>query len=248
MTGSERLPVRIAHRGASDRAPENTLAAIREAIALGCDAVEFDVRVTRDGVPVLLHDATLERTTDGSGSVAALTWEELRRLDAGSWKGPAFAGEPVPTLEEALRAVPEEVTAVVELKTLESAVPAVRVVQRLDRIDRVVFISFLSEALERARSVEPALSVGWLIGELPVPDDSRRSAQAVRRRLAQLGTGLLDAAETLVEEQFLQELRRFGLACWVWTVDSPARMAELIRIGVDGITTNRLDRLNAFWE
>ena len=94
--------MRIAHRGASRCAPENTLAAFEAAIRQGVDAIELDVRLTEDGVPVVLHDDTLDRTTDGQGPVDALSYQLLRRLDAGAWFGSAFRGERVPTLTEAL--------------------------------------------------------------------------------------------------------------------------------------------------
>ena len=97
-----RLPQVIGHRGAAAAAPENTLASIRKAKELGASWIEFDVKLTRDGQAILFHDDRLERTTDGRGAVAATTLAEIKRLDAGSWFGPAFRGEPVPTFDEAL--------------------------------------------------------------------------------------------------------------------------------------------------
>jgi glycerophosphoryl diester phosphodiesterase len=96
------LPRWIGHRGAAAHAPENTLASLRRAAADGARWVEFDLRLTADEVPVLLHDATLERTTDGSGPVASRRWDELRRLDAGGRRAPEFRGEPLPSLAQAL--------------------------------------------------------------------------------------------------------------------------------------------------
>ncbi|MEM4152119.1 MAG: glycerophosphodiester phosphodiesterase family protein, partial [Nitrososphaerota archaeon] len=95
-------PLIVAHRGLSCRFPENTLRAVKEALRLGVDGVEVDVRVCRDGVVVLMHDESVERTTNGSGRVRDLTWAEIRGLDAGSWKGEEFAGERVPRLEDVL--------------------------------------------------------------------------------------------------------------------------------------------------
>ena len=96
----------IAHRGFSAAAPENTSVAVRKGMAVGADGCEFDVRLSRDGVVVLMHDATVDRTTDGTGRVAELTLADLRRLDAGSWKDAEFRGERVPTLGEALSMMP----------------------------------------------------------------------------------------------------------------------------------------------
>src|SRR6266704_6290544 len=97
-----RRPLRIAHRGASARAPENTLAAFAEAVRLGANAIELDVHLTADGVPVVIHDGTVDRTTNGRGEVAAMTLKDLRRLDAGAWFSSRFRGERIPTLEESL--------------------------------------------------------------------------------------------------------------------------------------------------
>src|SRR5438093_10169319 len=98
-------PLVIAHRGASERAPENTLAAFSLAYDLGADGIELDVHLSRDRVPVVIHDDTLERTTDGNGRVRALGILELKRLDAGGWKGEAFKGEKIPTLAEVVDAL-----------------------------------------------------------------------------------------------------------------------------------------------
>lgn len=105
-----------AHRGASQTHPENTLAAFREAILLGAQMIEFDVALTKDGIPVLMHDANVDRTTDGNGPLADLTFEEVQRLDAGSWKGGRFKNERIPTLKEALDMMPENIWLNVHLK------------------------------------------------------------------------------------------------------------------------------------
>ena len=102
MVDTPALPRVIGHRGAAAAAPENTLVSLQKAKELGASWVEFDVKLTRDGVPILMHDERLERTTDGRGEVALTTLNDLQKLDAGGWFGPAFRGEPVPTLEAAL--------------------------------------------------------------------------------------------------------------------------------------------------
>ena len=106
----------VAHRGASGLAPENTLAAFRKALEVGADAFELDVRLTRDGRAVVMHDRRVDRTTTGRGLVGTHTLEELKSLDAGSWYGAEFAGEEVPTLEEVFDTFPQELPIYVELK------------------------------------------------------------------------------------------------------------------------------------
>src|SRR5262245_34742321 len=114
-------PLRVAHRGASARAPENTLAAFREAIRLGADAIELDVQLSADGVPMVIHDLTVDRTTNGHGSVASFASRDLRRLDAGAWYSSRFRGERIPTLEEALECARGRCGLNIEIKELPGA-------------------------------------------------------------------------------------------------------------------------------
>ena len=155
MAGGVR-PLVIAHRGASGTAPENTLAAFRRAVACGADMVELDVQLTRDGEVVVVHDFTLDRTTDGTGAVGASSLAEIRRLDAGAWFAPAFLGEAVPTLGEVLGAIGLPVN--VELKPVGDQgleAETLAVVRAAGALGRVVFSSFDPGALERLRALTP---------------------------------------------------------------------------------------------
>jgi glycerophosphoryl diester phosphodiesterase len=141
----------FAHRGNSAHAPENTLEAFRQAVALGVDGLEFDVRLTADGVPVVFHDPTVERTTDGRGAVAAMTLAELRELDAGYRFGATAhpyrgKGVGVPTVEEALD-VTAPLPLVVEVKALEAAEPLLDLLRRRGESERVIVGSFVAGAL-----------------------------------------------------------------------------------------------------
>ena len=162
----------IAHRGAGALAPENTLAAMRLAARLGCRAVEFDVMLTADGVPLLIHDETLERTTDGSGRVAAQRFAVLRALDAGVSHGAAFRGEPMPTLEEALDLCAElDLWANVEIKPAagyEAQTGSV-VGRQLTQQQRYrgVVSSFSPQALAAARLAAPQLGYALLVAAIP---------------------------------------------------------------------------------
>jgi glycerophosphoryl diester phosphodiesterase len=155
----------MAHRGASGYAPENTLAAFRPALAQGADLLETDLRFTRDGHLVCIHDADVDRTTDGCGPVGKMSLAELRKLDAGSWFGPDFAGERVPTLQELLEVTPEDVGLGLELKDplFERPECAQRLVDALPpaRFEgRVAILSFEQARLESVKRLAPYLPTG----------------------------------------------------------------------------------------
>ena len=156
-----RMPSRgiCAHRGANDTHPENTLAAFREANRLGVHMIEFDVALTKDGRLVLMHDATVDRTTDGSGRVSDLTLDELKSLDAGSWKGAEFKGERTPTLDETLAMMPENIWLNVHLKG--SAELAEKVTRRIVAHQRLhqAFLACGSKAALAAKQVDTRIKI-----------------------------------------------------------------------------------------
>jgi len=232
----------VAHRGASAAAPQNTVAAFTKAMELGADAIEFDVQLSADGVPVVIHDDTVDATTDGSGRVDAMTVDELKQLDAGSSFDPAFAGEPIPTLDEVFDAVDESLLMNVELKTaalfdngLERAV-ATRI-ERYGLSDRVLFSSFNPFSLRRIKKVAPHIPAALLYA-----DD-----QPIHLRNAWLAPIVAHEARhpkyTMVDADYMDWARRKGYRVNVWTVDEPEEMERLIDLGVDGIVTNVPDRL-----
>ena len=229
----------IAHRGYSAHAPENTLAAIEAAIMAGADAVEFDLHVTSDGVPVLFHDDTLTRTTGHKGAIRDRTLAELRRLDAGSWFGPAFTGEPVPSFAEALGRLEGRVGRVY---------PEIKGYRDRDDVDgmaesvaehglmaETVFISMDWGALEQLRSAHPDVNVGYIVEKASRARDGIARAAGDAQALVDFDARLLLADPTLVEEA-----GRSGVELAVWTVDDPAMASRLYHLGVRRITTNRV--------
>lgn len=153
----------IAHRGATLEAPENTLAAFRWAIALGADLIELDVHQTADGHPVVIHDETVDRTTNGSGLVRDMTLREVRGLDAGSWLGVDFSGERVPTLSEVLELTAGQIGLAIEIKAGSSRYPDIEasIVQRLqqaERLDDIIIISGDCQAIKAIRRLESRLA------------------------------------------------------------------------------------------
>jgi len=235
-------PRLCAHRGAGKLAPENTLAAFRLGYAHGCRMVEFDVKLAADGVAFLLHDDTLDRTTNGNGRADAHTWRELSQLDAGSWHSPAYAGEPLPTLAAVARwSVAHDVAVNIEIKPTRGRERETGAAVALDAATlwagaRVppLLSSFSDVALEAARDAVPALPRAWLADRLPAD---------WRLRTARAGCVAVDLEHTLVTADGVDELRAAGLHLLAWTVDEPARVDLLYKLGVDTIITDAVDIL-----
>ena len=237
------FPKIIAHRGGGTLAPENTLAALRCGLAHGFHAVEFDVMLAADGVPVLMHDAQLGRTIAGRGAVSSLSSQELTQRDAGAWFGPAFAGEPVPTLADVLAfCMAQRIWMNIEIKPtpgfeVATGEAVARCVQ--DYITKngdlglpPLFSSFSFEALMAAKAIAPAISRGWLC--LQVGVDWHEKLQA------------LDAVALHVNEKCLtkdqaKSVKEAGYGLFCYTINEKARAQELFRWGVDAFCTDRLD-------
>lgn len=228
-------PLVIAHRGASAYAPENTLAAFQLAADQDADAIELDVDLTRDGHLVVMHDVTIDRTTDGHGRVADLTLEEIRRADAGLWKSVDFKGERVPLLEEVFEAVGQRLLINVEVKDrsllgvgLEAQV--VSLIQKHKLVDRVIVSSFNPLALRRVKHCDKRLACGLLIApDLPfflrdawlaplIPHLDARHPQH-----AQISKAAVDGWHAQ------------GLFVNAWTANQASTIRALIKAGVDGI-------------
>lgn len=232
----------IAHRGASAAAPANTIAAFEKAVALGADGIEFDVHLSADRVPVVIHDYAVDTTTDGSGLVSEMTLAQLKQLDAGAYFDPSFTGERIPTLEEVLQAFGDRLLLNIELKStskrdngLERAVIAL--VEERDLASRVLFSSFNPLSLRRAKKIAPHI----LAGLLYAPD------LALYLRRAWLAFLFPHEARhpehTMVDARYMAWARRRGYRVNAWTVDAPDEMRRLIDLGVDGIITNVPDLL-----
>ena len=235
----------VAHRGFSERAPENTVAALELALQAGADAVEFDLHATADGTPVLLHDDTLERTTNGRGPVASLSLDALRDLDAGRWFSRDFAGEPVPTLAEALEAIGDRVERVYaevkgsrdpdDVRTMADVVRAARL------LERTVFISMDWDALDRIRAHEPSALIGYIV------EDVRRAAEA-HERAAGDERALVDydGRILLSDPPLAARAAEAGIPLATWTVNAVDDAERLLEMGVPRITTNRVALLKAW--
>jgi glycerophosphoryl diester phosphodiesterase len=233
--GVERvLPRVIGHRGAAASAPENTLAGLRAAKVLGCRWVEFDVRLTGDGEPVLLHDDRLERTTDGRGKLSVLSLAAVRTHDAGVWFDTSFAGEQVPTLEEALMLLAElGLGANIELKAARDRETATGTVVA-DLLDRtwpsgappLLVSSFQLSALAGARRRAPGIPRGVLFHAVP------RSWRALAERF---GCVTIHADHRRLRPTIVSEIRRAGYPLLAYTVNDPKRAKTLFDWGVTSV-------------
>jgi glycerophosphoryl diester phosphodiesterase len=236
------LPPVIGHRGAAGCAPENTLAGFRMAKSIGCRWVEFDVRLTGDGAPVLLHDNRLERTTDGRGRVSARARAAIRRHDAGRWFGPAFAGERVPSLAEALALLAElNLGANIELKAVrgKEAATATSVAGLVGGAwpapsAHVLISSFQRGTLEVARDHAPHLARGILFRS--IPRDWRRIAE-------ELGCATIHADHQRLDPSAVAEIRRAGYPLLAYTVNDAERAKRLFDWGVTSVFSDVPHRL-----
>ena len=236
----------VAHRGGGILAPEATLAAFAAAAQAGADVLEMDVRLSADGALVVIHDGTVDRTTDGSGAVAELRLEELRSLNAGHEFRAADGSFPyrakrlaVPTFDEVQAAHPD-LPFIVEMKTLDTAEPLCRAIREAGRDNRTLVAAFGGESLERFRAACPAVATGGSFGEVVV------FLAMSLGRLAGLYDPPFDAllvSETsgplqVVTPRLLRSARQAGLPVFVWTVNRAEDMQRLLALGVDGILTD----------
>ena len=237
------LPLAFAHRGGAAAGDENTAAAFERAITLGYRYVETDVHATADGVPVVLHDATLHRVAGRAGEVAGLTWADLRTVRI-------RGGAAVPRLDEVLDAWPE-IRFNVDVKADAAAGPTVEAVRRAGAQDRVLLASFSDTRLARLRRLAgPAvatslgsravarLRIGSLAGLR-----ARRPASAVAAQVP-----VRHGRVRVVDRRFLRSAHRIGLQVHVWTIDDPAEMERLLDLGVDGLMTDRIEVLREVYQ
>ena len=244
ITSPQKLPLIIGHRGASREAPENTLESFRLAWSHGADGIEADFRLAADGTIVCMHDATTGRTTGENLEIAAATTEELRRLDAGAWKGSVWSGAVVPTLDEVLAAVPPGTWFFIELKSgLEIIAPLKKTVLASGiSPERIRLLSFNAPLITEITQQLPdwhacwlcdyrhtLLSNGWLPSRADVLDTLIHTGAC----------GLASADRAFLDQGLVDMLKDLDKEIHVWTVDRPANARRLCKLNVDSIMTNR---------
>lgn len=235
-----RKPWVIAHRGASGSAPENTMVAFQRAVELGAEFIETDLHLTRDARFVAIHDATLDRTTNGHGAVRDMTLAQLRELDAGKWFDREFMDERIPTLEQILQfANDRDVVFYLELK-YDSAWgmhhALVGALRGVENASRTMVISFDRAQIEAVRKLDPGIMTGFLVDA--VDGDPVQTTIDV-------GARQLCPRADLVTPELVKRAHEKDLLVATWTVDNPEDMRRLIDAGVDGVMSNFPDRLRA---
>ncbi|RDK04304.1 glycerophosphodiester phosphodiesterase [Paraburkholderia lacunae] len=235
-------PRLVAHRCGGTLAPENTLAGFDACVRYGYRMVEFDAKLSADNQLFLLHDDTLERTTNGHGAAAGHTWQQLAGLDAGTWFGPQFAGTRLPTLAEAAeRCARDGIAANLEIKPcpgrdeITGRLVASGALTLWQAQTPPLLSSFSFDALAAARDAAPSLQRGMLFEEVPAD---------WLRIVRELGCVSLHASHRHLTEPLVAEIHAAGLRVLAYTVNDPARARLLAQWGVDMICTDRIDKLD----
>lgn len=244
VTNNWHWPALIAHRGAGTLAPENTLAALRAGHDAGYRMVEFDVRLTRDAVPVLFHDDTLQRTSNGTGNVDDCTLEQLQALDFGAWHSPLFAGEGIPTLEAvAAYTQANQIHCNIEIKSssarqYESGRVIAHAVSELWNgvATPPLVSSFSRTVLEAVRDTTPELPRALLL-DTPLP-------AGWKHRLDELGCMGINLNDRHISHAVVDEILAAGHTLVAWTVNSPVRARTLLDWGCHAVVTDAIDQIN----
>lgn len=226
---------RLGHRGACGYAPENTLASMRKAIELKCDGFEFDIQLSKDGIPVVIHDDTLERTTNGKGLVRDFTLAELQKLNAGN-------GEKIPSLTDVIEMVDKRCRLFIELKAENSAKPVADIIAHsIEHLgwnyEQFSVCSFNHLQISEIRSYLPKLQTGALLVGIPV---------TLAQIAVEAGAWSLNCAVYHTNQELVDDAHAKGLKVLLWTANTEEEIAKARALGVDGIFSNFPDRIYGF--
>lgn len=231
-------PLAVAHRGHSIAYPENTLLAYRKAIELGAEMIECDVNITQDGHLVMIHDSTLDRTTNGRGRVSAATWADVQRLEAGAKFQPEFAGERIPTTEETLLLFKEAgISACFEIKGADVeeakriALPLLALFQKHDMLGTAFMSSYKYEALRVAQAACAEL----LIAPERLPDDAPPDPAEAVRQARSFPAPVLQHQYTVLDAATVAALHAQDIAVWSWSTTDEASLVYSIDLGADAV-------------
>ncbi len=229
----------VAHRGASGYAPENTIAAFDKAVDMKADYIEIDVQMSKDGELVIIHDTTVDRTTDGTGKVKDLTFEELRSLDAGSWKSPEFSGEQIPTFDEILDRYRGKIGVLIELKAPE-LYPGIEEKVAIELIERnlnkpqnekIIIQSFNFESMKKMDKLLPTIPIGVLTSS------AKHTTEQALQEFAQYAE-YFNPSYGLVSKELVSNVHDLDMKIGSWTVRSQQAADFLLEMNVDAIITD----------
>lgn len=230
-----RKPVIIAHRGASAIAPENTMAAFREALNMHAGGIELDVQLSRDGHPVIIHDEKINRTSNGKGYVKDFTLEQLKQLDFGGWFNTSFSNEKIPTLEEVLKLL-EAWDGILNIELKNSVIfydgiekKTLDMVKEYKMLDRVILSSFNHNSLAGVKKLEPCAKTGVLY---------MKGLNEPWVYAKKLGAFAIHPLFYNITPKIMAGCKRHGIKVNTFTVDKPVHLAAIANAGVDGIITN----------
>jgi glycerophosphoryl diester phosphodiesterase len=235
----------IGHRGASAYYPENTLSAFKAAYEMGAEMVELDILLSKDGVPVVIHDETLDRTTNGKGNVKEFTLEELKKLDAGLWFGEEHKGEPIPTLEEVIQFAKGKIALNIEIKTeavtdsLHNGVEekALELVKKYGMEDHVLFSSFDYRAIAHLRALDVNISTALLY-------ERRQSANKLPSELVQAyDANAFNCSKRQFSKKWANNTEEHEIPVFIYTVNKEREMKKMINRGASGIFSDKPDLL-----
>jgi len=229
-----RTPLIIAHRGSAGEAPENTMAAFELALRQGCDAIELDIHLSKDGELIVCHDRTIDRTTDGSGAIREMTVTELKQFDAGRWFHEKYAGERIPLLKEVFDLVPQDIMINVEIKETYEGQIEERLLQLLrdsNRLAQVVVSSFDHKSLSRLKHIEPEVKIGLLYTMNAVDHNELADLLGVP-------VYALHPYGKLIDQKDILRATSHGLQVYPWTINTKDAMQQAIDKGVSGIITD----------
>ena len=250
LTGHDEQFMRsVAHRGYSETAPENTLAAFKEAKKMGFNSVECDVQFTKDNVPVLLHDNTIDRTSNGTGSIANLTYEYVSSLDFGSWKSSKYVGEKIPTFEEFMLLCKRlSLHVYIELKytsidtttyTQEQLENVYNIVKKHNMLKNVSWISFSTDYLEIIKNIDNTARLGFLMSEVSPEYTGSTYIATLQSLKTDNNIVFLDMLYSIVSDSIVDACMDNSIPIEVWTVDTEEEILELNPY-VSGVTSNTL--------
>ncbi len=241
-------PFIVAHRGNSSVAPENTIAAYRNAWENGFKYIEIDVHSTADDNIVCIHDPNLARVGKHADytKIVEMTVEEIKQFDVGIWKGEQYAGEKVPTLEELFAVLPSDISIVLEIKSVNDNFP-LKLVDLMQKYniekERIIIISFSEHALRNLNKLTPGFKTNFLIGLDDLendPSQAKMTAEELIAKLQDMGVTGVDARVGIaLDREYIQKVKSAGLDFHVWTIDNPDNAVRLRNAGVTSITTNR---------